>query len=195
MNLNVQLDSDTLKRKLGITLNGECDRDSCSSIPLAVIIFFQVLFTFMGTMPGLVASLRSVEPIERSLALGLQTLLIRGIGTVPGPIIFGYLIDITCLLWHNTIDESLLSQKSDIFSSVASSGSSCRVYDNTTMSQNVMFVSLGWKSMSTLFMTIALYYSKKSDKKEKDEKQVSNITHSTLEEKKNRDSTDAEDAV
>ena len=58
MNLNVQLDSDILKRKLGITLNGECDRDSCSSIPLAVIIFFQVLFTFMGTMPGLVASLR-----------------------------------------------------------------------------------------------------------------------------------------
>ena len=43
---------------------------------------------------------RSVEPIQRSLALGLQTLLIRGIGTVPGPIIFGYLIDITCLLWR-----------------------------------------------------------------------------------------------
>ena len=108
---------------------------------------------------------RSVEPIQRSLALGLQTLLIRGIGTVPGPIIFGYLIDITCLLWHNTIDESQLSQKSDLFASVTSSGSSCRVYDNTTMSQNVMFISLGWKSMSTLFMTIALYFSKKSDQR------------------------------
>ena len=54
----VRDDSEDLKRKLGIVLNGECERDSCSSIPLAVIIFFQVLFTFMATMPGLVASLR-----------------------------------------------------------------------------------------------------------------------------------------
>ena len=50
--------SNDLKRQLGIVLNGECERDSCSSIPLVVIIFFQVLFTFMATMPGLVASLR-----------------------------------------------------------------------------------------------------------------------------------------
>ena len=54
----VKNDSEDLKRKLGIVLNGECERDSCSSIPLAVIIFFQILFTFMATMPGLVASLR-----------------------------------------------------------------------------------------------------------------------------------------
>ena len=48
---------------------------------------------------------------------------------------------------------------------------SCRVYDNTTMSQNVMGVSLGWKIMSTLFMTLALYFSKKSDRKENEAKQ------------------------
>ena len=109
--------------------------------------------------------------------MGLQTLLIRGIGTVPGPIIFGYLIDITCLLWHNTIDESQLSQKSDIFASIKSSGSSCRVYDNTTMSQNVMFVSLGWKSMSTLFMAIALYFSKKSDQRNLESQHALQITN------------------
>ena len=147
---------------------------------------------------------RSVEPIQRSLALGLQTLLIRGLGTVPGPIIFGYLIDITCLMWHNTmVDEtkilldtaqSLNPSSNSILTEDTKKGS-CRVYDNTTMSQNVMFVSLGWKMMSTIFMTIALFFSKKSDKKENDAKQVSNITHSTLEEKKNRNSTDSEDAV
>ena len=145
-----------------------------------------------------------MEPIQRSLALGLQTLLIRGLGTVPGPIIFGYLIDITCLMWHNTaLDEAKvmldasqsLNPSYDNISTDQTKNGSCRVYDNTTMSQNVMFVSLGWKTMSTICMTIALYFSKKSDKKEKDAKQVSNITHSTLEEKKNRNSTDAEDAV
>lgn len=145
-----------------------------------------------------------MEPIQRSLALGLQTLLIRGLGTVPGPIIFGYLIDITCLMWHNTVlDEakvildaaqSLNPSSKNMFTEDTKNGS-CRVYDNTTMSQNVMFVALGWKTMSTIFMTIALYFSKKSDQKAKNAKQVSSITHSTLEEKKNRNSTDAEDAV
>ena len=107
-------------------------------------------------------------------------------------------------MWHNTIvDEakiildtvqSLNPSSKNVLTEDTKNGS-CRVYDNTTMSQNVMFVSLGWKMMSTIFMTIALYFSKKSDKKEKDAKQVSNITHSSLEEKKNRNSTDSEDAV
>ena len=47
-----------LKEQLGIVSNGPCEHESCSSVPLAVIIFLQVLFTFMATMPGLVASLR-----------------------------------------------------------------------------------------------------------------------------------------
>ena len=63
-NMTNKLDSDDLKRALGIVLNGECQKESCSSIPLAVIIFFQVLFTFMGTMPGLVASLRYVDKLR-----------------------------------------------------------------------------------------------------------------------------------
>lgn len=36
---------------------------------------------------------RSVEPVQRSLSLGLQMMLLRGIGTVPGPVVFGYVID------------------------------------------------------------------------------------------------------
>jgi hypothetical protein len=104
------------------------------------------------------------------LALGLQTLLIRGLGTVPGPITFGYLIDITCLLWHNTVvDEAKVilnsNQNLETDSNSVENNASCRVYDNTTMSRNVMFVSLGWKTMASLFMAIALYFSKKSDRK------------------------------
>ena len=45
------------------------------------------------------------------------------------------------------------------------------------MSQNVMFVSLGWKSMSTLFMTIALYFSKKSDQRNLESQYALQITN------------------
>ncbi len=36
---------------------------------------------------------RSVEHVQRSLSLGLQTILLRGLGTVPGPVVFGIVID------------------------------------------------------------------------------------------------------
>ena len=103
---------------------------------------------------------RSVEPIQRSLALGLQTLLIRGLGTVPGPIVFGYLIDRTCLMWQNMLDNP---EDAETLSVISKNGS-CRLYDNTTMSRNIMAISIGWKTMSTLFMSLALYFSTESDR-------------------------------
>ncbi len=44
---------------------------------------------------------RSVERVQRSLSLGLQTIMMRGLGTAPGPVVFGYLMDRTCLLWSH----------------------------------------------------------------------------------------------
>ena len=34
-----------------------------------------------------------MEHVQRSLSLGLQTILLRGLGTVPGPVVFGIVID------------------------------------------------------------------------------------------------------
>ena len=46
--------------------SGVCVNEECNYVYLAVILFFQVLFTFMGTMPGLVAGLRSVIILSKS---------------------------------------------------------------------------------------------------------------------------------
>ena len=88
-----------------------------------------------------------MEPQQRSLALGFQTLIARSIGTVPGPIIFGYIIDQTCLLWSHNKD--------------CSTGS-CRLYDNIAMSYTVLAVLLTWKLMSLVFFSLALFFGKKS---------------------------------
>ena len=69
---------------------------------------------------------RSVEPAQRSLALGFQTMLIRALGTVPGPIVYGAVIDKTCILWQGQ-DEG-----GDI---------SCRVFDNTSTSRHLLVSS------------------------------------------------------
>ncbi|EDO37235.1 predicted protein, partial [Nematostella vectensis] len=43
---------------------------------------------------------RSVADNQRGYALGLQFVFIRLLGSLPGPILFGHLIDSTCTLWR-----------------------------------------------------------------------------------------------
>lgn len=45
---------------------------------------------------------RSVNEEERSFALGMQFVIFRLFGYIPAPILFGNLIDSTCLLWKST---------------------------------------------------------------------------------------------
>ena len=56
------------------------------------LAFFPAVFFFL--------TLRSVPLAQRSYALGLQMGLIRVLGAIPGPIVFGILIDKTCILWN-----------------------------------------------------------------------------------------------
>lgn len=48
---------------------------------------------------------RSVSEEERSFALGMQFVIFRLFGYIPAPILFGNLIDSTCLLWKSTCGE------------------------------------------------------------------------------------------
>lgn len=44
--------------------------------------------------------LRTVDYDERSFALGIQWILVRIIGTIPAPIVFGWLFDVSCIRQH-----------------------------------------------------------------------------------------------
>ena len=44
--------------------------------------------------------------MQRSLSLGLQTILLRGLGTVPGPVVFGIIIDQVGIRWHGAMELS-----------------------------------------------------------------------------------------
>ena len=48
--------------------------------------------------------LRSVDEEERSFALGVQFVIFRLIAYIPAPIMFGSVIDSTCLLWKTSCD-------------------------------------------------------------------------------------------
>lgn len=61
-------------------------------------------------------------------------------GSIPGPILFGKLIDITCRLWQTKCDEQ----------------GSCFFYDNQQMSNNLLAVVLVGKFLSAMFFFCAL---------------------------------------
>merc|ERR1711956_4049 len=134
---------------------GTCS-SNCNYVYLAVILFFQVLFTFMGMIPGLVAGLRSVSQNETSIALGFQTLIARSLGTVPGPIFLGFIIDQTCILWNNVDNGECIAK------------GSCKLHDNITMSHYVLIVLLIWRSLAFLSISFAMFFAVRSPEKERD---------------------------
>lgn len=125
---------------------GKCET-SCSFLPVFLPVFALVMvLTFIASMPALTATLRCVPQKERSFALGIQWIIARCLGSIPGPILFGKLIDITCRLWQNSCGEQ----------------GSCFFYDNRSMSYNLMSVGLVGKSLSCLFFFLALFFYKSS---------------------------------
>lgn len=109
---------------------------SCNNLWYFVsLCFFVMLFTFLATMPALSATLRCVHDDQRSFALGIQWIVVRIFGTIPAPMIFGMLIDDSCILWQKSCDGA----------------GACLVYDNFTLSRYMLLLALAAKLCSTIF--------------------------------------------
>ncbi|XP_059500706.1 solute carrier organic anion transporter family member 4C1-like isoform X2 [Stegostoma tigrinum] len=79
---------------------GKCG-SSCDKMPLFMGFFLAaVIFTFMTSTPITTSVLRCVPDNQRSFSLGIQWLFVRILGTIPGPILFGTVIDMSCILWN-----------------------------------------------------------------------------------------------
>lgn len=103
------------------------------------------LFTFITSMPGLSATLRCVQDEHKSFALGLQWIVIRCLGGIPGPIVFGAVVDLSCTLWQSTCEEEQ---------------GSCYFYNNMNMSYYIMGLGLACKFLTITFFSLALWLYK-----------------------------------
>ncbi|XP_052791203.1 solute carrier organic anion transporter family member 4A1-like [Mya arenaria] len=121
-------------------IEGKCTAN-CAYLPLFLpICAILIMLTFIASMPALSATLRSIPTEQRSFGLGIQWIIARCLGSIPGPIMFGKLIDITCDLWQVRCEEQ----------------GSCFSYDNKQMSHNVLAIILCVKFLSTFFFFLAL---------------------------------------
>ncbi|KGL77812.1 Solute carrier organic anion transporter family member 4C1, partial [Tinamus guttatus] len=87
---------------------------------------------------------RYVPDKQCSFALGVQSVFLCLLGTIPGPILFGVAIDNSCSLWD--INE-------------CKTKGACWVYDNERMAYLLMGISAICKIITIVFviMTVSLY--------------------------------------
>ncbi|XP_037551728.1 solute carrier organic anion transporter family member 1C1 isoform X1 [Nematolebias whitei] len=92
---------------------GQCPRKSDCDQKFKIYMSISVVGSFFAALAAtpaymvllrydmltLTMCIRSIQPDLKSLALGMQTLIVRCLGGIPPPIYFGALIDRTCLKW------------------------------------------------------------------------------------------------
>ncbi|XP_017736694.1 PREDICTED: solute carrier organic anion transporter family member 4A1 isoform X3 [Rhinopithecus bieti] len=118
---------------------GKCT-STCQRKPLLLVFIFVVIFfTFLSSIPALTATLRCVRDPQRSFALGIQWIVVRILGGIPGPIAFGWVIDKACLLWQDQCGQQ----------------GSCLVYQNSAMSRYILIMGLLFKVLGVLFFATA----------------------------------------
>lgn len=84
---------------LPMATSGLCNHLCKTLVPFMIMLFIMT-FVIAGTqMPLLMITIRSVQQTDKALALGLQFVMLRLFAYIPSPIIYGNLIDSTCLLW------------------------------------------------------------------------------------------------
>ncbi|XP_048123824.1 solute carrier organic anion transporter family member 1C1 isoform X2 [Alosa alosa] len=100
-NCSCVLDSSPVDGSTSVSL-GQCPRGPDCSRSFTSYMAVSVLSSFinsLGTTPGYMVIIRCISPELKSLALGIQTLVMRTLGGIPAPVYFGALIDSTCLKW------------------------------------------------------------------------------------------------
>jgi len=98
------------------------------------------------------------------LALGLQSAIWRTFGSIPGPLIFGAIFDVVCILWQDECGER----------------GNCWVYDHDKLSYYVTALGIPCQIVSlALFFLAWVFYPKKKEDKEVFIK-VPNVKNATL---------------
>ncbi|KAM3940652.1 solute carrier organic anion transporter family member 4C1-like [Leptodactylus fuscus] len=126
-------------------LPGKCASSCDKLILFMAFFFFVVVTTFMTATPVTMAIIRCVPDKQRSFALGVQWSFIRLLGSIPGPIVFGVVIDSSCILWN--------------LSECGAKGA-CWTYNNSSISYKLIGISAASKVITIIFLFFAYFIYK-----------------------------------
>ncbi|KAL5014579.1 hypothetical protein ScPMuIL_008849 [Solemya velum] len=121
---------------------GKCD-SNCNLIYIFLpLMFFVTTFTFFPSPPALSVILRCIPDSQRTYALGIKWAIVRLLGTIPGPILFGAVFDNVCIVWGENCGGT----------------ASCWIYDNFGLSLSIFLMTVVAKLFSAVMFILALKF-------------------------------------
>ncbi|XP_062617844.1 solute carrier organic anion transporter family member 4A1-like [Saccostrea cucullata] len=120
-------------------VDGSCSEKCSWFYAFCVLLFGIMFFTFMTMSPVVTSIFRCVPDNQRSLALGIQLLIGRLLGTTPGPVLLGYIIDSACTIWQEDCGEK----------------GSCWTYNKHDLGMRIMIWWLVLKALGVIFFFTA----------------------------------------
>ncbi|XP_059142572.1 solute carrier organic anion transporter family member 1A4-like [Physella acuta] len=116
---------------------GLCSLDCPFFIPYMVIFSAGMLLGTTGIVPAYMMIARSVAQQDQALAVGVSYFSTTLMGVLPSPILFGKVIDSTCLRW-------------------SAEGGYCMLYDREMFRYLINGLSLGLRSVHILVLSVVL---------------------------------------
>ncbi|KAJ8669938.1 hypothetical protein QAD02_001197 [Eretmocerus hayati] len=103
---NNAMDSELVHSYTDQVVSGPCKEDCSVSFTLFTIVTILVnILTSSGRVGNVIVNYRCVEIRDKSLAQGIGLVMISLFAMIPGPIIFGAIMDSTCLIWDTSCKE------------------------------------------------------------------------------------------
>ncbi|XP_056271715.1 solute carrier organic anion transporter family member 3A1 [Pseudoliparis swirei] len=137
--------------ELATAIPGKCPMPGCqeSFLIFLCVICACSLVGAMAQTPSVIILIRTVSPELKSYALGLLFLLLRLLGFIPPPLIFGAGIDSTCLFW----------------SSDCGARGACLLYDNVAYRHLYVSLAIILKGVAFLLYATTWYCLRRNYKK------------------------------
>ncbi|XP_037811901.1 solute carrier organic anion transporter family member 74D [Lucilia sericata] len=104
-------------------------------------------FGSSGRIGNLLVNYRSVSTEDKSFAQGLSLMMVSLFALIPGPIIFGRIIDSTCLKWTKT----------------CSGNGNCQIYDQSAFRYLVNTVAFSLTAIGVVFDILVWYHGRHLD--------------------------------
>ncbi|XP_078514712.1 solute carrier organic anion transporter family member 2B1-like isoform X2 [Lissotriton helveticus] len=149
---------------------GSAQPGSCGSgcshllVPFVVMSCIVAFLASSTQTPSFILILRSVDQEHKSLAIGIQSMLLRVFAFLPCPILYGSVIDSTCLLWERECDNN----------------TSCQYYDNTLLRKRYMGLQLVFEVASCVCFFLVFLILRNQEKRALNKCNPENLNLTTM---------------
>uniref|UniRef100_A0A1B6C2D4 Solute carrier organic anion transporter family member n=1 Tax=Clastoptera arizonana TaxID=38151 RepID=A0A1B6C2D4_9HEMI len=139
---------DNLVKQNVILKTGNCQSDCYRTfITFMLITMFMHFLGSSGRIGNVLVNYRAVDAIDKSFAQGLSLLMISLFAFIPGPILYGAIIDSTCISWDDTCGQR----------------GNCWLYNKEDFRLYINVISASLTFIGTLFDVLVCYYGRNLD--------------------------------